>query len=147
MGGDSDHRPLHLWLNINYSFVKPQHTVVIKKFLPWFKYDKSKVQEYQLALIASLGNLWVVDSIGHLGADMLADFLQERVAIVAKFTFGNKLSGGSCKEKHCHKPWFDADYRIVKCELRLWLKTNPDSHAVKYQESKFKNLLKINKLC
>jgi hypothetical protein len=49
--------------------------VVTKKFLPRFNYDKSKVEEYQLALIASLGNLWVVDSIGHLGADELADLL------------------------------------------------------------------------
>jgi hypothetical protein len=36
--------------------------VVTKKFfLPRFNYDKSKVEEYQLALTASLGNLWVVD--------------------------------------------------------------------------------------
>jgi hypothetical protein len=43
--------------------------------LPRFKYDKSKVKEYQLALIMILGNVWVVDSIGHLGADRLADLL------------------------------------------------------------------------
>jgi hypothetical protein len=73
--GDIDHRPLRLWLSIDYNFVKPQHTVETKNFLPKFKYDKSKVEEYQLALIASLGNLWVVDSIGHLGVDGLADLL------------------------------------------------------------------------
>jgi hypothetical protein len=51
--------------------------VVIKKlFLPNFNYDKSKVEEYQLALTTSLGNLWVVDSIGHLEANELADLLQ-----------------------------------------------------------------------
>jgi hypothetical protein len=33
MGGDSNHRPLHLWLNINYTFVEPQHKVVTKKIL------------------------------------------------------------------------------------------------------------------
>jgi len=43
--------------------------VVTKKNLPRFNYDKSKVEEYQLALTANLGNLWVIDSIGHLGAD------------------------------------------------------------------------------
>jgi hypothetical protein len=43
--------------------------------LPRFKYDKSKVEEYQFALIMNLGNLWVVDSIGHLGAHGLADLL------------------------------------------------------------------------
>jgi hypothetical protein len=75
MGGNSDHRPLHLWLNIDCSFVEPQHTVITKKFLPRFKYDKSKVEKYYLALTASLGNLWVVDSIGHLGADGLTDLL------------------------------------------------------------------------
>jgi hypothetical protein len=63
-------------LNIDCSFVKPQHTIVTKKFfLPRFNYDKSKVEKYQLALTASLGNLWVVDSIGHLGEDELADLL------------------------------------------------------------------------
>jgi hypothetical protein len=67
MGGDSDHKPLRLWLSINCNFVEPQHTVVTKKKSPTFKYDKSKVEEYQLALTTSLGNLWVVDSIGHLG--------------------------------------------------------------------------------
>jgi hypothetical protein len=74
-GGDSDHKPLHLQLNIDYSFVEPQHTVVTKKFLPKFNYDKSKVEEYQLVLIVSLGNLWVVNSIRHLGAHGLADLL------------------------------------------------------------------------
>jgi len=49
--------------------------VVTKLFLPMFKYDKSKVEEYQLALTMSLGNLWVVDSFGHLGVDKLVDLL------------------------------------------------------------------------
>jgi hypothetical protein len=75
MGGDSDHKPLCLWLSIDCSFVEPQHTIVTKKFLRRFKYDKLKIEEYQLALIASLGNLWVVHSIGHLGADGLTDLL------------------------------------------------------------------------
>ncbi len=47
MGGDSNHRPL----SIDCSFVEPQHMVITKKFLPKFKYDKSKVEKYQLALI------------------------------------------------------------------------------------------------
>jgi len=57
MGGDSDHRPFRLQSSINYSFVEPQHIIVTKKFLPRFKYDESKVEEYQLALTASLGNM------------------------------------------------------------------------------------------
>jgi len=57
MGGDFDHKPLCLWLNINCNFVEPQHTVVIKKILPRFKYDKSKVKKYQLALTARFRNL------------------------------------------------------------------------------------------
>jgi hypothetical protein len=44
-----------------------------------FKYDKSKAEEYQLALVASFGNLWVIDSIGHLGAYRLVDLLQQCV--------------------------------------------------------------------
>ncbi len=47
MGDDSNHRPLRLLLNIDCSFVEPQHTVVTKKFfLPRFNYDKSKVEDY-----------------------------------------------------------------------------------------------------
>jgi hypothetical protein len=46
MGGDSDHMLLHLWLSIDCSFVEPQHTVVTKKFLSRFKYDKSKFEEH-----------------------------------------------------------------------------------------------------
>ncbi len=70
--GNFYHRPLHLQLNIDCSFVKPQHMVETKFFLPRFKYDKSKVEKYQLALIASLGNLWVgnlwvANLIGHWG--------------------------------------------------------------------------------
>jgi len=53
-----------------------------KKFLPRFKYDNSKVKEYQLALNVSLGNLWVVDSIGHLAADGLADFQQQCMGVI-----------------------------------------------------------------
>jgi hypothetical protein len=76
MWGDSDHRLLRLRLTINCSFIEPQHTVVTKNFLPRFKYDKSKVEEYQLALTMSLGNLWVADLIGHLAVDKLVDLLQ-----------------------------------------------------------------------
>jgi hypothetical protein len=46
MGGDFDHSSLHLQLSIDYTFVEPQYTIVIKKSLPRFKYDKSKVEEY-----------------------------------------------------------------------------------------------------
>jgi hypothetical protein len=57
-GGDSDHNLLRLRLTIDCSFVESQHTVVTKKFfLPRFNYDKSKVEEYQLALTVSLRNL------------------------------------------------------------------------------------------
>ncbi len=75
MGGDFDYRPLRLQLSIDCTFVEPQHTVVTKKFLLRFKYDKSKVEEYQLVLTMSLGNLWVVNLIRHLGVDGLADLL------------------------------------------------------------------------
>ncbi len=137
MGGDSDHRPLRLRLNINCSFVEPQHTVVTKKFfLPRFNYDKSKVEEYQLALTASLGNLWVADSIGHLRADELVDLLQQCMGVAVKSTFGNKFSGGSYRKRHCHKPWFDVDCRTTKHELRLSMKANLDSHAL--------NIRKVN---
>ncbi len=104
MGGDSDHTALRLRLSIDCNFVKPQHTVVTNFFSPKFKYDKSKVEEYQLTLTASLRNLWVVDSIGHLGANGLADLLQQCVGAATESTFGNKPSGGSCRERHCHKP-------------------------------------------
>jgi hypothetical protein len=67
MGVDFDHRSLRLRLSIDCTFVEPQHTFVTKKFLPRFKYDKSKVEKYQLALTTSLENLWVVNLIGHLG--------------------------------------------------------------------------------
>jgi hypothetical protein len=46
MGGDFDYRLLRLRLNIDCNFVEPQRTVVKKKFLPMFKYDKSKVEKY-----------------------------------------------------------------------------------------------------
>jgi len=104
VGGDSNHRPLHLQFNIDCSFVEPQHIVETKKFLPKFKYDKSKAEEYQLALTTSPGNLWVIYLIGHMGADGLVDLLQQCVGVVAKSTFGNKPLGGSYREKHCHKP-------------------------------------------
>jgi len=105
MGGDFDHRPLRLRINIDCSFVEPQHKVVTKKFfLLRFNYDKSKVENYQLALIASLRKLWVADSIGHLRADELANLLQQCVGATSKSTFGNKSSGGSCRKRHCHKP-------------------------------------------
>jgi hypothetical protein len=119
MGGDFNHMPLRLRLSIDYSFVEPQHTVVTKKFLPKFKYEKSKVEEYQLALITSLGNLLVVDSIKHLGANGLVNLLQQCVGVVAKSILGSKPSRGSCRERHYHKPWFDANYRTMKCELRF----------------------------
>jgi hypothetical protein len=119
VGGHSDHRPLRLWLNIDCSLVKPQHTIEIKKFLLRFKYDKSKAEKYQFALITSLGNVWVVDLIGHLGANGLADMLQQCVGVAVESTFGNKPLGTSCRERHCHRPWFDVDCRTTKCELKL----------------------------
>jgi len=76
MGENFNHRSLHLRLNIDCNFVEPQHMVITKKFVCRFKYDKSKAEKYQLALRASLGNLWVVDLIEHLGADGLVNLLQ-----------------------------------------------------------------------
>jgi hypothetical protein len=67
------------------------------------------------------------------------------VGVATKSTFGNKPSGGSCKKRHYYKPWFDVDCHIVKRELRLKLKANPDSHDAKHQENKLKNLLKRKK--
>jgi hypothetical protein len=104
MGGDFNHKPLCLRLSINCSFVEPQHIVVTKKFLPRFKYGKLKVKEYQFALTTSLGNMWVVDLIRHLGANRLTNLLQQCVGVVVEFIFGNKPSGRSCKERHYHKP-------------------------------------------
>jgi len=94
----------------------------------------------------NLGNLSVIDSIGHLGANELADLLQRCVGATIKFTFGNKPSGGNYKKRHCNKPWFDVNCRTAKRELRLWMKVNPDSHTIKHQKSKLKNLLKAKKL-
>jgi hypothetical protein len=64
------------------------------------------------------------------------------MSATTKSTFGNKPSRGSCKERQCHKLWFDVDCRTAKHKLKLWLKTNLDSQAAKHQESKLKNLLK-----
>jgi hypothetical protein len=68
------------------------------------------------------------------------------VGAATEFTFGNKPLGGSYRKKHCHKPWFDIDYRTTKHELKLWLKANPNLHAAKHQESKLKNLLKWKRI-
>ncbi len=68
------------------------------------------------------------------------------MGVATKSTFGSKPSGGSCREKHYHKPWFDTDYCTTKRELRLWLKANPDSHAVIHQESKLKKFIKKEKI-
>jgi hypothetical protein len=84
MEGDSYHRPFRIRSNINCSFVEPQHTIVTKNFLPRFKYDKSKVEKYQLALTTTIGNLWIVELIRHLGVDELVDLLQQCVGAVAK---------------------------------------------------------------
>jgi hypothetical protein len=64
------------------------------------------------------------------------------VGATTKSTFGRKPSRGSYRKGHCHKPWFDADCRIVKHELKLWLKVNLDSQAANQQETKLINLLK-----
>jgi hypothetical protein len=68
------------------------------------------------------------------------------VGVVTKSTFGNKPSRGSCKNRHCHKPWFDANCCIAKHELRLWLKANLNSHTTKHQESKLQKLLKKKRI-
>jgi hypothetical protein len=54
--------------------------------LPRFKYDKSKVEKYQLALTTNLGNLWVVDSIRHMGVKGLANLLQQCVGVAIEFS-------------------------------------------------------------
>jgi hypothetical protein len=63
--------------------------------------------------------MWVVNSIRHLGANALADLLQQYVGAATKSTFGNKPSGGTWRDRHYHKPWFDADCHTAKRELRL----------------------------
>jgi hypothetical protein len=65
--------------------------------MPRFKHDKSKVEKYQLALTTSLGNLWVDNSIGHLGADGLVNLLQQCVGVTVESIFGNKPQEGVIK--------------------------------------------------
>jgi hypothetical protein len=89
-------------LNIDCTFVEPQHIVITKKFLPSFKCDKSKVEEYEFALTRNLGNLWVANSIRHLRVDGLANLLQQCVGAIAESTFGSKPLGGSCRKRHYH---------------------------------------------
>jgi hypothetical protein len=119
-------------LNIGCSFVEPQHTIVTKKNLPRFKYDKSKAKKYQLTLTMSFANLCVVDSIGHLEANGLTDLLQQCVGATTESTFKKKPSRRNYKERHCHKPWFDIDCCITKRELKFWLKANPNLHIAKH---------------
>jgi hypothetical protein len=64
------------------------------------------------------------------------------VGATVESNFVSKPLGGSSRKRHCHKPWFDVDCHIPKCELRLSLKANPDLHVVKHQKSKLKTLLK-----
>jgi hypothetical protein len=78
--------------------------------------------------------------------DELADVLQQCMGAAAKSTFGNKSLGGSYRKRHCHKPWFDVECHTAKCELRLWMKANFNSHTAKHQKSKLKNLLKRKRL-
>jgi hypothetical protein len=106
-----------------------------------------KLNKYQLALTMSLGNLWVVNSTGQLGAYGLTVLLQQCVGAATKSTFGSKLSRGRYKMQHCHKLWFDTDCRIAKRELKLWLKANHDSHAAKHQQINLKKLLKRKRIC
>jgi hypothetical protein len=68
------------------------------------------------------------------------------VGVIEESIFGNKHLGESCRNRHCHKPWFNANYRIAKRELKLWLKANPNSHATKHQKNKLKILLKRKKI-
>ncbi len=65
--------------------------------MPRFKYDKSKVEEYQLALITSLGNMWVVDSTGHLGADELVDLLSSAWVLQQSLLLTTSLWEGAAK--------------------------------------------------
>jgi len=67
------------------------------------------------------------------------------VGATTKSTFDIKSSKGNCRKRHYHKPWFDIECRTTKHELRLWLKANPNSHTVKHQKSKLKNLLKMKR--
>jgi hypothetical protein len=90
--------------------------------------------------------MWVIELIGHLGADKLADLLQQCVDAATESIFGNKPLGESYRERHRNKPWFDADCRIAKRELKLWLKANPNSHATKHQKNKLKSLLKRKRI-
>jgi hypothetical protein len=53
------------------------------------------------------------------------------------------LREGAAKKDIAINPGFTLT-RTTKCELRLWLKANPDSHTTKHQDNKLKNLLKNN---
>jgi hypothetical protein len=44
------------------------------------------------------------------------------VGVATNSTFGNKLSRGSCRERHCHKPWFDTALNIKKENLKIYQK-------------------------
>jgi hypothetical protein len=61
--------------------------------------DVNKLEIGVQILTTSLGKLWVVNLIGHLGADGLIDLLQQCVGVTTKSIFGNKPSGRSYRKR------------------------------------------------
>ncbi len=141
-GGDSDHRPLSLNLQLPWQHVSP--TISNSRAdIRRFKYDASKCTQYCQHLQQQIAQCTAQMSVTN-NVDMAVQLLHDYICNVVAAMHGCPAARTSTTQ-HRHQPWFDIECRSKHKEVSAYAKLHPNNHLAHEWKKQFKQLLRHKK--
>jgi hypothetical protein len=141
-GGDSDHRPLSLNLQLPWQHVSSTISES-RADIHRFKYDASKCTQYyqhlQQQIAQCTAQMSDTDNV-----DMAVKLLHDYICNVAAAVHCYPAARTSTTQ-HRHEPWFDTECRSKHKEVSAYVKLHPNSHLAHEGKKQLKQLLRRKK--
>jgi hypothetical protein len=141
-GGDSNHRPLSLNLQLPWQHVSPTISdswADIRRF----KYDASKCTRYCQHLQQQIAQCTTqMSDINNV--DMAVQLLHDYICNAARAVHGC-LAARTNTTQHRHQPWFDTKCCSKHKEISAYAKLHPNSHLARKWKKQLKQLLRRKK--
>ncbi len=141
-GGDSDHRPLSLNLQLPWQHVSST-TSESRANICRFKHDASKCTQYCQHLQQQIAQCTAQMSDTN-NLDMAVQLLHDCICNAATAMHGCPAARTSTTQ-HRHQPWFDTECRNKHKEVFAYVKFHLDNHLTHEWKKQLKQLLRCKK--
>ncbi len=141
-GGDSDHRPLSLTLQLPWQQValttSESHADICR-----FKHDTNKCAQYCQHLQQQIAQCTAQMRDTH-NADMAVQLLHDYICNAVTAVHDYRAARTNTTQ-HRHQPWFDTECRSKHKEVSAYVKLHPDNHLAHERKKQLKELLRRKK--